>query len=430
MIEIFAHELARGSGFPYVLIKGKLLTPSSKLDQIMLNNIFNNLAYDAQSEGSRHDYLYDLICEYQNKTTIFESVISHFQSMTETSSGEYQVFGFVARMVKDNICPLSIIITKFEKYWEYIDSAFSIGITEIIDLEKDDGIKRIAKLFGKRISLGLSIDESDTPFYEIYKDDFGLNIEHIQKILRSDPDPMIALYMKYITEYPEPVEGINRFDFDKSFQDILSGKRVPVRRVANKASEEQYARYCNEFITIDNKKIKHHMVKAFEYRKYTGNFDDLVSEYNQTRDTNYRISLLESMIPFDNPQVRKFVDRLIDDKYRMIETKIRLTQNNENDYSWILESLEIFSAFEIHQELNFFLENEKVRKVFFYNEILDILLRKMECSICRNKIVDKMIELECLDINQAKILLYDCESDTRSVALKYIEKIHLTTAST
>lgn len=131
MTEIIAYELARGSGFPLYLIKNKILTPSSKVDQILLNNIYNNLAYDTQSEGSRHDYLYELICEYENKKFIFDSVIDHFQSMTETSSGEYQVFGFVTRMIKDAICLPAILYTKFESYWEDIDSAFSIGIKRL-----------------------------------------------------------------------------------------------------------------------------------------------------------------------------------------------------------------------------------------------------------------------------------------------------------
>lgn len=422
MTELIANELARGSGLPYFMIKNKVLNPTFKLDQILLNNIYDNLAYDPQCEGSRHDYLYELICEYTNKKLIFDSVIDHFQSMTETNYGEYQVFGFVARMVKDNMCLPSILYDKFENYWEVIDSAFSIGIKEIIEIEKDNGIKRIAKLFGKRIFHGLSIDESDTPFYEIYKDEYALNIEYIQNILSSDSDPMISLYLKYRSELIEHQGKVYKFDFDTSFKDILSGKRVPVRRLVNKATEEQFAQYCNEFIKNKNKQIKHHMVKAFERRKFMGDFNELISEYNQTRDSDYRISLLEAMIQFNNPQVRDLTDKLIDDKFRMIETKIRLTQIKENDLWWILESLKIFSVFELHQELNFFLENEKVKEVHFYNQILEILYMKMDCSICRNKIVDRMIELRILDKNQATILSYDCEPETRKAALRYIEE--------
>ena len=61
MTSVFEREIERGTGVPYLLLKKGCIRPSEQIDEILYANIVENKAYDPQSEGSRAEYIYNLL---------------------------------------------------------------------------------------------------------------------------------------------------------------------------------------------------------------------------------------------------------------------------------------------------------------------------------------------------------------------------------
>jgi len=423
MVEILDFELRRGSGIPFAMIESGTIIPSTKLERVLLDHIFNNYSYDPQCEGSRHEYLYEVVSAYSRRENIYSQVLQHFEEITGSDYGEYQVFGFVSRMVKDGFCAMTIFVEKFESYWESVSSPFSIGVEEILNLEHTEGIRRIARLFGKRISKGLEVEYLGTPFFGEYSEKSGFDISKTLELLRSDPDPMISAYINAIEVEPTADKPNREFDFDEAFGRVLAGKKFPVGRIVRKATEDQFRRYCDEFTNLKDLSIKSQMVYGFSVRKFLGSIDLLIAEYCRSRNIDYRHSLLEAMIPFYDEKARKLVEELYEEKSRMIRTKVLLTQMKESDVWWILESFEIFSGHELHSEIGFILGDERIASSSVFGGILEILLRRIQCSICRNSVVERMITSNLLDRNQVLVLMKDCHPGTRKVAEAYFSKL-------
>ena len=78
--------------------------------------------------------------------------------------------------------------------------------------------------------------------------------------------------------------------------------------------------------------------------------------------------------------------------------------------------LELCTIFDIHEIKHTALESKALAKYPVFNDILRILYRNMKCSLCRNTIVEKMIERRCIDDNLYEEIQYDVDPDTRALA--------------
>jgi hypothetical protein len=421
MLELIDDALAKGTGFPFLAISRGLVVPSPKLDRVLLDHIVHNRVYDPQCEGSRHDYLYEIVCEYSNRDTIFSEVLRHFQTMTNSDDGEYQVMAFVARMVKDGRCSLEQFVEKFESDSVSMGSSFSMGIEEIVDLERMDGILRVARLFGKRIAAGLALDDDwGRPFFEVYAEQFGLNVADIVEVLTDSKDPMVALYFNSRTPAIEQTREYRRGDFDEQLGAILSGQAVGVWGLLKSATEEQFAKYCQAFLSVKDKKIKRRLLLGFRFKKWLGDLDVLLAEYRRSKDVQYRIDLLWAMLPFHDPRCRALVEHLDEDRrFQMIRIQMVLRHFTDADADWVFESLEAFTGHELHDATDFFLRSKRIAAVPIFERVLDVLLRRMHCSICRKSIVQTMIERNLLDQNQVDVLMRDALTETREMVERY-----------
>lgn len=421
MVELIDDELAKGTGFPFLAISSGVVAPSPKLDRILLDHIVHNRAYDPQCEGSRHDYLYEIVCEYPNRDAIFSEVLRHFQAMTDSDYGEYQVMAFVSRMVKDGRCSLEQFVEKFESYGSLMSDSFSIGIEEIVDLERMDGILRVARLFGTRIAAGLAVDDDwGRPFFEIYGEQFGLNVADIVDVLRHSQDPMVALYFNARKPAVEQSPERRGFDFDEGLSAILSGQGYSTGFLVKNATEEQFAQYCQAFVDVKDKRIKRRLLSGLRRRKWLGDLEVLLAEYHRSRDVQYRIDLLWAMLPFHDPRCRALVEHLDEDRrFQMIRIQMVLRHFTEADTTWVLESLEALTGHELHEASSFFLESERVAAVPMVGQVLDVLLRRMHCSICRKSVVQTMMERNLLDQNQVDLLMRDALVETQAMVGRY-----------
>ncbi|MDR3115225.1 MAG: hypothetical protein LBU25_06865, partial [Treponema sp.] len=65
MLVLFEKELRKGTGIPLILLQKNIIDQNEQIDGIIIENILTNKSYDPQCEGSRADYLYELLLSYK-----------------------------------------------------------------------------------------------------------------------------------------------------------------------------------------------------------------------------------------------------------------------------------------------------------------------------------------------------------------------------
>ena len=195
MITVFEQELEKGTGVPYLLLKKGCIQPSEQIEEILYANIIENKAYDPQCEGSRTEYLYDLLELYPHREKIDERVIAYFNTMDDRDWGELQVFGFVRKLAESRRFDKAELYKKFEQYAEEDMYNGMIGLSDLLLLDKYEAVVYLARYFGTHITEDNKEEFIDSTFYDIYAEDIGYTEEKLTEKLRNEHDAAIDRYL-------------------------------------------------------------------------------------------------------------------------------------------------------------------------------------------------------------------------------------------
>ena len=190
--------------------------------------------------------------------------------------------------------------------------------------------------------------------------------------------------------------------------------RVWVRR---RASEADIQKLSNVFLEAALP-LKKKLIRLFDERQIKIPAQVLFDIFEATENKSFRQDIIEALVPFNDPAVYDFLKDRYDDNTRNAFIKVCLKYYAENKKAVLFNLLELCTIFDIHEIQDDVLKSEKLAEDSVFGDILRILYRNMKCSLCRNRIVEKMIERHCIDGNLYEEIQYDVDPDTRALADK------------
>ncbi len=425
MITVFEQELEKGTGVPYLLLKKGCIQPSAQIEEILYANIIENKAYDPQCEGSRAEYLYDLLELYPHREKIDERVIAYFNTMDDRDWGDLQVFGFVRKLAESKRFDKTELYKKFEQYAEEDMYRGMIGLSDLLLLDKYEAVVYLARYFGTHITEDNKEEFIDSTFYDIYAEDIGYTEEELTEKLRNEHDAAIDRYIA-ITQTKRKKHARKRKEYTADGVITLLKKQNPPTRmekiwlrvwVRKHASEADIQKLSNVFLEAALP-LKKKLIRLFDERQIKIPAQVLFDIFEATENKSFRQDIIEALVPFNDPAVYDFLKDRYDDNTRNAFIKVCLKYYSENKKTELFNLLELCTIFDIHEIQDDVLKSEKLAKYPVFNDILRILYRNMKCSLCRNRIVEKMIERHCIDGNLYEEIQYDVDPDTRALADK------------
>ena len=394
MLAIFEDELQKGTGFAYLLIKNSILTPSEAVDKILFENLATDLAYDPQCEDFRHEYIYSMLQFYPRKHQIYEMALDRFDKMTDDNYGEYQIFGFVEKLVKESLVAKVKLYDKFLFYASKDLRPSMPGVNELMLADGMEGLCFLAKYFGKHMTEEHIPDFVGHPFYEVYSEKISLSPQEVIKLLTEKHDPDIDKYLSIISsDNPRLPRERARESLSEIIELLRNGKKLfKVRRWLKNASLDETRELSRLFQDEKNLKVRKQWISVFYHTKIEVPFSLLVSEFSKTRDIVYREALIEAMLKFDDASVLKLCDQAYSDAFRVTWIRAYAALYN-NNHEWRFRlMLEEMDHNEIHQVIEPILQSEALASSSIYPKLLWILYRNNRCPLRRLDIGNKNLE--------------------------------------
>ena len=425
MITVFEQELEKGTGVPYLLLKKGCIQPSAQIEEILYANIIENKAYDPQCEGSRTEYLYALLELYPHREKIDERVIAYFNTMDDRDWGELQVFGFVRKLAESGRFNKTELYKKFEQYAEEDMYRGMIGLSDLLLLDKYEAVVYLARYFGTHITEDNKEEFIDSTFYDIYAEDIGYTKEELTEKLRNEHDAAIDRYLAIAhIKRKARRKKQKQYTADTAIA-LLKRKPSPKRLerislwrwVRRRASEADIQKLSNIFLEAELP-LKKKLIRLFDERQIKIPAQVLFDIFEATDNQSFRHDIIKAIVPFNDPAVYDFLKDRYDDNTRNAFIKVCLKYYAENKKAVLFNLLELCTIFDIHEIQDDVLKSEKLAEDSVFGDILRILYRNMKCSLCRNRIVEKMIERNCMDNNLYEEIQYDVDPDTRALADK------------
>lgn len=423
MLALFENELRRGTGAPVILLKKNAIYCSELTDSVIIDCILNDYRIENYTEDLRGTYLFTVVSFYARKEKIYTKVTQEFERIRDSSNVSYQIMDFMIQMYKHGLFEKNRVYQKIEELLFLEKDMYVPGFDEIINADGFDAIVFLSRVLGRMILAGKEFSMDITPFFfPVPVDDMYDSCIEIVNKLRQLDDPEINAYLNFIeTGENERSPKYNRKSFEEIRQSLLSNNLRTVRMWVKNAADDEIDQLSQLFLEITETNTKRIILNAFDERKIQIDEEYLWKELSRTRSDVYRRSIIESLIPFQNPRLKDVIKKYNSGTVQWASIKAYANFCNEEDLLEVGEILSRCDTYALHYLVTYLCECKNLRERSYYGKILRYLYQHNACSMCRVDIVKELGRINMLDCNLIEELKYDVNGETRRIAGEYDE---------
>lgn len=408
----FKNSLKRGTGEAILILKNN---PELDFSDLIIEASINNLAYDPQCEGSREEYLYELIQLSPNIEKIEQELLKKLSESKDDNWGVYQLFKIAKLFAqKGNKYARKSI---YERYSKSLEPDYEFINTLVpIELDGYDGFKFIAEIKGQQFIQDLDAWEDDYIFQyskELYPEiDFEKKLEE-----EAGRNKFIKAFLKEIKRSRNQRKSYKRKEYTyKSILELIErnervfsvmGKRLNAKdliKLANnlkiEKNEQKIIKYLNIFsfikyplewetlynlLDLENKEIRNQVIRGLSFFK--------AKEIRDLAITNLNIK------NFDEDYLNLLVENYNEGDYKLINNVLKNTRNIHKFHDFCLLVLNIY-------------EKNKTKECI---EPLKKIYDKGFCGLCRINVVEIMIEMKILPEYIKQEGIFDSKMEIREL---------------
>jgi len=406
--EEFRRALMYGFGSAIIFLKN--CNNCEEYLDIIFDFSIHNYAFDSQCEGSRVQYLWDLILASSNIEKLQERIMKKLED-DDSSIYHYQIYQLGVLFAQESeYNPIELMKRHF-RYDE--DYGSFVGEEEIIELEGDKGILFVANIIAKRLQEDVNYD-GDYFFINNLIDSF--NKEYIDSLLGELLDTNKRFRQYYLSSLNRNniEEKRQREDYSSLKFNLKEYQYNRIRPWSRFATEEELEQVYYDINNSCDLELISKLMHAFYKKEYKGSVERIV---NFLEDTRYELS--ESAVHVlkwksDN-RIRQKAIKLISTKSNWYEYIPLLFNNYEKgDYRLILnicnKEYDEFEWHAIQLALNDFF---RLHRNIDCHELYIKLYHNNRCTICRAEMFEYMLRDGFSDIHVLNEAEWDVNLDIR-----------------
>jgi hypothetical protein len=415
--ELFKQAIKNGTGEAILLLKEN---PSADFDQYILEACTHNLAYDPQCEGSRSEYLSEILSLSRDKEKIENEIFKQLDNPSNEHWDTILLFDLAAILAQNGNENARKVI--YDRYEKNLKAEYDFVETEVlVTLDGLKGLEFAAKIQGKKIELD-STYWTDNYLIEVCKEHYPESSPKQYLEEKSQNNKYIGTFLSKIEEI-ESLRTKGKTSSKRSLSQLLQlieeGKRVPI--IAGKwLKDEEVLKVANLLlIEKDAKKIQPYL-RLLSRTQYPLDISNLLP-FLDTGNEGIKHSTLQILEKIEDYRIRELIDR----------NHTNITYLNEHIEFFVSNFLEkdigvlcdILDTLESEEEIHSF--GMVIRDIFDKNvikhpsKLLDKLYKANNCSICREAFIKKLISAQQLSDKILREMRYDCEPDIRQLAETY-----------
>ena len=414
----FKSAIKRGTGETHLIM---MANPKMDFSSDITKAALINYAYDSQSEGSRSDYVFELIGLSNQKEKIKKKILDKLQNEKEDTWALDQLFDIAALFAKQGDKEAKKAIYK-RFYKKRIEGSEWVGQDAILEIDGLDGLKYIAETKGKIIAKD-SEEWEDSFMVDFFQED---NPE----IKVYDELEKAATNNKYIRLYLETIKKnkFKRADRKKpvyNYQTVKDridknamGPLPPV--YAKDLSDSDIEKLADDFLKSKTRTKQEKYLRVFDIVKYPLDFKDLLTQAKRPYSSKDRLVeyAVNSLRYFANQEIREFaLEKLNGNISRPdIYTNLLIGNYKDGDSELLTKIVnEARNEHQIHDIVFSYVDIYQANKTVDCKKPLMALYNKLTCGLHREDIVKIMIENKVLPDKIREEIKYDSLDSTREL---------------
>lgn len=413
----FKSAIRRGTGEPYWLIRDN---PNVDFSNEIIKAALSNFAYDAQCEGSRGKYIFELIELSNKKEKIRQAILAGLATERTDTWALVQLFDLAAQFAKQGDKEARKAIYK-RFYKKVIPGTEWAGQEAIMELDGLEGLKHIAEVKGKVLQQDPE-EWEDSHLVDSFQEDNPTIKVYDELNKAAQTNSCIRTYLNAILENKSSSVQRDRPVYDYEFISERINSNGPVNLPlsgARKISEEDIKRLADDFLKEKSRSRLEKYLQVFDDIKYPYDYKPIL-ELAKKRSTS-KDSLVESVVHalryFSGKDIREFaLDQVSKIKWPGIYVNL-LIANYERGDGKLLKSLvdNTNNEHKLHDLAISYIDIFTANKTVECQEPLVALYDKLTCGIHRAELVEIMIETDVLPESINKEIQYDSYEVTREL---------------
>lgn len=436
-------------GLGRCIIELNTCADKEKYREIVLWGCLNNLSYDIQIEGTRTEYVYELVAAYDDDEYFLTPLIDKF---LKSSNKEFRNFAHYCDLLccfgwdgnkaavdalhkkYDEIYPMLLKKRKTDKH-DFTRINFERVSNVIVSLEGIDAFIKIATDMGNLFLQNSKYDGFDFEwFYVCFKNQTGE--KKLAKIMERESKKSVAVktfydYIKRAQERTKRFVKKTRAEMAEDIIKLVDNDNLghldclSFRRTAEKDQKLLLAKAVIEEPDLDKKA---QMLEAFQMDEegFPVNLEEIIS-YTKTDNEKLRENAFDVLAYSKDNAVREYAIQLLQSGQNLAQAICMLIMNyQKQDYDLLLSSLDkLHISYSddddwhsvVHSILSAFKRKDKLPKeclLFIYNKSL--------CSFCREYAVRELAKHKWLSEDMKAECALDSNDDIRDYIAKRFKK--------
>lgn len=414
--EKFKYAIKRGSGEAYIILKK---FPETDFSGEILSSVISTYAYDAQSEGTREKYYYDLISIASNKDTLINKIINALKVKRNDDWAMEQLFSLSAFFAnKGNIFARKVIYRQFIK--KLYEETPWLGETAIICMDGYKGVLYLAEYYGKMAEIDSDTYISTSFLYHYTNKKRSDILEKLKK------ETLIKPYIKrFLKEYYKKqkikISYKPKLGYNTIKNKIISDKPLFIApKYRKKISRSLISKIAIDYMNEPDISIKKKYLRFFRMIKFPFSYKYIL-DIVRTIYSNANLQLdiaVDALKFFRNSEIREFaISKLKTSKFSRYYLDLLVNNYQEGDADVIYDIVKKqVTPEKAHSVVWSIVEIYYKNKTKECKKVLEFLYDNLACGPHRYDVVKILKMNNVLSKKIRKEIKYDSYLKTRKLA--------------
>jgi len=413
----FKNAIKRGTGETHLLMKAN---PEIDFSRDIIKAALTNLSYDKQSEGSRADYVFELIELSNQKEKIRQVILQTLATERQDTWALYQLFNLAVKFAQqgDNEAKKAI----YKRYYKKtIQGSEWVGQNALLEIDGLEGLMHIAETKGKVIlkdpeewedSWTVDYFQEQNPTIKVYQE--------LEKASKSNK--YIKTYLDTIKKHKAIFQKRERlkYNYEIVTEKINSKAIVPLPPAgANELSKRDIKKLADDFLKeTDRLKLEKYM-RVFDRVKFPYDYQPLLklAKGKNKKDDRLVEYATGSLKYFSGADIREFaIEKLKKVKIPSAYLDMLVSNYKKGDSKLLTEIIaRCKNEHDIHSIVYCYINIYKANKTKECKEPLEAIYDKLTCGIHRADIIKILVENKVLSIRLKNEIKFDSYEDIRKL---------------
>jgi len=416
----FLHALKRGTGEAYLIVKEH---PKVDFSNQIIQGVLNIFAYDGQCESDRATYIFEIISISKQKDKIRKAVLQGLANEQNNSWNLTHLFALAKLYAQQNDAEAKEAV--YNRFLNNpIEGSDWVGAYEIIELDGFNGLFYVAEKFGKYIEKHPDDWQDDNIIRHFQTEHQNIQVYEELK-MKAQTNKFIGLYLDSIqrTETDLKAQRTKPQKYKDIIDEVLNSKaRISFARMKN-LTEEEIKTIAKHLLKEKKPANIECLLDIFGFHKFPYGSQLILDFAKQKWTGKNRIAknAINALKYLKSKAIRDFALNKIQTAKNPIDYLELLISNYKSSDSKLLTEIaeKAKNEHKVERLAGIYTDIFNKNKTKSCKKPLEILYSKTNCALHRKDIIEVLLHNNVLSDTLRKELQYDCNLETRMIALLY-----------